>query len=155
MRGLKRYKAREGLSGKTYIMRKIFEYLNDHVFSRNKLVVITFLVPVTEDEEVGNVGEGHSEELWPILLLLLNKSFGGHTKLDGTLSGSWHDSQKDKTVHDVSREYQVDIKRKDITRMRKFLETVGIIYKQKCIRYIYDGEPRYAYSEKRWKAKGA
>jgi hypothetical protein len=114
-------------------------------------VETSFLVPIREDVEAGN-GELHSSELWEVLTLLLWTLFDGQTQPHSTYEGSWMDPTTGKVFKDESRKFIIAVKRKDLARLKGLIQIAAIMFKQKCIYFVYEGKVDYVYSnERRWK----
>jgi hypothetical protein len=122
------------------------------LFWFDQKIETSFLVPIKEDADLGN-GRPHSKEKWETLRLFLENLFDGQTRARDTYPGTWVDTSTNKTVSDESRKYFVDVKRRDIKKMKDVMRLVAIMFKQKCIRFEYQGKVELIYSHEMWRGK--
>ncbi len=118
---------------------------------KKKRIQTSFLVPITEDESVGN-GDLHPYTRWEQLQrdLFININFEGYTLAPGFYKGAYPDPDTREKITDLSRKYYVAIEEKDLAKLRKFLrEVVGPLFKQKCIYFEARGEVEFIESDLR------
>jgi hypothetical protein len=115
----------------------------------NQKIETSFLIPIKEDADVGN-GLLHPKEYWELLPLFLNNLYDGQTKAGGIYLGAWVDMSTKRIVQDESIKYFVDIRRRDLKKMKDMMRLVAIMFKQKCIRFEYEGKVDLIYSHKMW-----
>lgn len=111
---------------------------------QEQIIQTTFLVPIREDKKVGN-GELHPEWRWEDIIEELYKKFGGWTMAPNLYPGGWVNPKSGNRIDDESRKYFVDIKRKDLNKMRAFIEDTAGMFKQICVRFEYEGKVEYIY----------
>jgi len=101
----------------------------------------SFLVPLRENPnpEYGGNGGKHSAELFALLILFLEKLFGGQTKPRTIYDGSWVNPATGETIPDESIRVYVAIKRKELPRLKQFIKLVVIMFKQECIYFVSEG----------------
>jgi hypothetical protein len=101
-----------------------------------------FLIPLTQDREVGN-GQLHSTTVWTHFHRLLTVTFDGWRVSSATSAGTWRDPKTGAVAKDTCREYVIAMPRKTITMLRKFLRTECVAFKQKVIYLEVGGEVEY------------
>lgn len=106
-----------------------------------------FLVPLCEDAEMGS-GRKHPATRWKWLQDELIVRFGGYTKSRTIKDGVWMDPDTGENISDESREYYLDIAVDQLSCMERLLEEVGRRFRQKCIRFVSQGEVRYITSSR-------
>lgn len=116
---------------------------------KRKIIQTSFLVPITEDESVGN-GDLHPYTRWERLQSDLFVNFQGSTLAPGPYRGDYPDPDTGEKITDLSRKYYVAIEEKDLGKLRKFLkEVVGPLFRQKCIYFEARGEVEFIESDLR------
>lgn len=109
----------------------------------NKKIVITVLVPIKEDINVGN-GDLHPHTRWTKLGDDLYEKFRGKTISPGLYEGDYPDPDTGKKVTDLSREYKIDVDEDSINVLRSYIgEVVGPMFRQKCIRITVGSKVEY------------
>lgn len=109
---------------------------------RKPMVQTTFLVPIREDKSIGD-GELHPEGRWGELIEILYEEFGGWTIAPDFYPGGWKNPKTGERIEDESRKYFVDIKRKELGKMRSIIRWIAQEFKQQCIRFEHEGEVEY------------
>ena len=107
-----------------------------------QIIQTTFLIPIKEDQEVGN-GQHHPEKRWEKLKELIFVKFSGWHVASELYPGGWISPETGKMIEDESRKYFIDIPRKDLNKMRAFIKEMAVMFKQQCIRFEYEGKVEY------------
>ena len=111
-----------------------------HKLMPSCLIETSFLIPLTEDKDIGN-GELHPLSRWLELERKLFKNFKGYTRARGGYDGCWEeDSDTKREVYDTSKRYFVALRPKDLKKMKAFLKTMASIFKQKEIYFVRGGK---------------
>ena len=109
---------------------------------KEKIIQTTFLVPLKEDDDIGN-GKLHPESRWQELQKIMYVGFGGWTIAHDFYLGGWVNPNTGKKIEDQSRKYFVDIKKKELNKMREIMRWVAREFKQQCIRFEHESEVEY------------
>lgn len=104
-------------------------------------LVVTFLIPIREDSEIGS-GRLHGPHRWKALENAIYKAFGGVTGRDRT-SGLWRSPKTGNPVRDVSRVFEVDVPEDRLDAVRALLRRAYKTFVQQTIRVVIRGEADY------------
>ena len=95
-------------------------------------VEASFLIPLTEDPEVGS-GELHRSERWDALRRGLLRLAGGWSREALPVAGEWLDPATGRLVADESYRFVVAIEESELPRLRRFLAAASVAFRQKTI----------------------
>lgn len=101
----------------------------------------SFLVPIVEDERVGN-GQAHPAMRWFWLQDRLEELFGGWTIAPGRYHGLWLDEAGDVCI-DRSRKYIVDADTGQRPSLIGLVATVAARFRQRVVRLVIGSEVLY------------
>ena len=110
--------------------------------AREQIVEAVFLIPIREDQQVGN-GRLHPHTRWQRLTRDLYQMFDGWSREPGLVEGVYKDPDTSQAVSDKSRRYLVALPRREIDRLRRYLRKIGPVFKQKVIYLSVAGEVEF------------
>jgi hypothetical protein len=97
-----------------------------------QIVEAVFLIPIREDRHVGH-GRLHPHTRWQRLTRDLYEMFAGWSRDPGLVKGVYKDPETGRPVSDKSRRYVVALPQRELDRLRRYLQEVGAVFKQKVI----------------------
>ena len=97
-----------------------------------KILEASFLIPVSEDRDVGN-GMLHPSERWDQFRDRLIEEFGGYTIAPGYYLGCYTDPDTQTLVSDRSRKYILALPENEAPALRVFLRKEAVIFRQKVV----------------------
>ncbi|MBI1925103.1 hypothetical protein HYR99_12750 [Candidatus Poribacteria bacterium] len=99
---------------------------------QEQIVEAAFLIPIREDRQVGN-GRLHPNTRWQRLTRDLYLMFEGWSREPGLVEGVYKDPDTGQPVSDKSRRYVVALPQRELDRLRRYLQEIGSVFKQKVI----------------------
>lgn len=122
-------------------LKKLYKSIK-HKLKSNDLIEASFLVPVTEDKDIGT-GNFHPKSRWLELEHQLFKIFKGYTLSKESYDGCWESSDTHKAVRDSSRKYFVALRVKYLKKLRTFLKITASTFRQKEIYFVRNGKVEF------------
>ena len=96
------------------------------------LIEAAFLIPIREDRYVGN-GRLRPHTRWQRLTRDLYHMFESWSRDPGLVEGVYKDPDTGQSTSDKSRRYVIALPQRELDRLRRYLQEVGAVFKQKIV----------------------